>query len=134
MIYFVDTNTCIYFLNGKYESVKENFLSKRPNAIKISAIVKAELILGAYRSNRKKQTLEKVERFLKPFEVVDFTDEMSYTYAEIRSKLELAGKTISANDFLIAATTMYCNAVLVTNNTTEFTRVKGLKLENWVVE
>lgn len=59
---------------------------------------------------------------------------MSYTYAEIRSKLELAGKTIGANDFLIAATTMYCNAVLVTNNTTEFTRVKGLKLENWVVE
>ena len=134
MIYFVDTNTCIYFLNGKYESVKENFLSNSPRDIKISAIVKAELILGAFKSKRKKQTLEKVERFLKPFEIIDFTDEMSYRYAEIRSKLELAGKTIGANDFLIAATTMYCNAVLVTNNTTEFARVKGLKLENWVVE
>lgn len=66
MIYFVDTNTCIYFLNGKYESVKENFLSNSPRDIKVSAIVKAELILGAYKSKRKKQTLEKVERLISP--------------------------------------------------------------------
>lgn len=66
MIYFVDANTCIYFLNGKYESVKENFLSNSPRDIKVSAIVKAELILGAYKSKRKKQTLEKVERLISP--------------------------------------------------------------------
>lgn len=134
MNYFVDSNTCIYFMNGKYSSVREKFLSISPKNIKISAIVKGELLLGAYKSQTREQTTNKVEKFLKPFDVIDFTDKMSYEYVEIRGDLEKSGQTIGANDLLIAATALSENAILVTHNIGEFSRVKGLKLEDWVVE
>lgn len=132
-MYFIDSNTCIYFMNGKFPSVKDKFLSISPKEIKISAIVKAELLLGAFKSNTKEQTLKKVEKFLKPFEIVDFTNEMTYEYAAIRKELEQSGTPIGANDLFIVATTLHNNAILVTHNTDEFARVKNLKIEDWVI-
>ena len=131
-MYFLDTNTCIYFLNGTYESIKTKILDTPPNDINIPSIVKAELLLGAYKSMNRKRTLEKVERFLEPFEIIPFTDQMTHTYAEIRSYLEKTGRSIGPNDLLIASIVQYCNGILVTNNTTEFKRVKNLKCENWI--
>ncbi|MBR3813308.1 MAG: type II toxin-antitoxin system VapC family toxin [Spirochaetaceae bacterium] len=133
-MYFVDSNTCIYFMNGKYPSVREKFLAISPKEIKISAIVKGELLLGAFKSQSREQTTKKVEKFLKPFDIVDFTDKMSYDYAEIRKDLELAGKAIGANDLFIAATALHEKATLITHNTDEFSRVEGLKIEDWVEE
>lgn len=133
-MYFVDSNTCIYFMNGKFPSVREKFLSLSPKEIKISAVVKAELLLGAFKSQTRDQTTNKVEKFLKPFDIVDFTDKMSYDYAEIRKDLELSGKPIGANDLLIASTALHEKATLVTHNVDEFSRVKGLKIEDWVEE
>ena len=134
MIYIVDSNTCIYFMNGKYPSVREKFLSISPKNIKISSIVKGELLLGAFKSQTREQTTNKVEKFLKPFDIIDFTDKMSYDYAEIRAELEKSGQIIGANDLLIAATAINTNAILITHNIDEFSRVKGLKIEDWVVE
>ena len=131
-MYFVDSNTCIYFMNGKYPSVRENFLAVSPKDVKISSVVKSELLLGAFKSQTRKKTTEKVERFLEPFEIIDFTNEMSYDYAEIRKNLELAGTTIGANDLFIAATALHEKAVLVTHNIKEFSRIKGLKIVDWV--
>lgn len=133
-MYFVDSNTCIYFMNGKFPSVRKKFLSLSPKEIKISAVVKAELLLGAFKSQAREQTTSKVEKFLKPFDIVDFTDKMSYDYAEIRKDLELSGKPIGANDLFIAAIALHENATLVTHNVAEFSRVKGLKIEDWVEE
>ena len=133
-MYFVDTNTCIYFMNGKYSSVKETFLSISPKEIKIPAVVKAELLLGAYKSQTREQTLKKVKSFLKPFEIVPFTDDMTDDYAEIRSELELSGKTIGANDYFIAATARSKKGILVTHNAGEFSRIINLEIEDWVKE
>jgi len=131
-MYYLDTNTCIYFLNGKYESIKTKILQTPPNDIYIPSIVKAELLLGAYKSNNKKSTIEKVERFLEPFEIISFTDQMTYTYAEIRSQLEKKGELIGPNDILIASIVQFHNGILITNNTNEFNRIKNLIVENWV--
>ena len=131
-MYFVDSNTCIYFMNGKFPSIREKFLSISPKNIKISSVVKGELLLGAFKSRIREATTEKVEKFLKPFEIVDFTDKMSYDYAEIRKDLEFAGTPIGANDLLIAATVLHENAILITHNVDEFSRVNGLKIEDWV--
>jgi len=49
-MYFLDTNTCIYFLNGKYQYIKKKILSTPPNEIAIPSIVKSELIFGAYKN------------------------------------------------------------------------------------
>ena len=133
-MYIVDSNTCIYFMNGKYQSVRDKFLSISPKEIKISSVVKGELLLGAFKSQTREQTTKKVEKFLKPFDVVDFSDKMAYDYAEIRATLEKSGNTIGANDLLIAATALNKKATLVTHNIDEFSRVQGLDIEDWVEE
>ena len=133
-MYIVDSNTCIYFINGKYQSVRDKFLSISPKDIKISSIVKGELLLGAFKSQTREQTTKKVEKFLKPFDVVDFSDKMAYDYAEIRATLEKSGNSIGANDLLIAATALNNKATLVTHNIDEFSRVQGLDIEDWVEE
>lgn len=130
-MYYLDTNTCIYFLNGLSESIKDKILSTSPSEIVIPSIVKAELLLGAYKSKSKGSTLEKVERFLQPFEIVPFDDQMTYCYADIRSYLESRGKIIGPNDILIAAIVRFHEGTLITNNVDEFKRIPGLKVENW---
>ena len=132
MIYFLDTNTCIYFLNGKFESIKEKLLSLQPDRIKIPAVVKAELLFGAFKSQRREATVEKVEQFLSPFEIVSFGDRAAYEYGVIRVALEISGNQIGPNDLMIAATTIAENATLITHNVSSFSMVSKLKFEDWV--
>ena len=130
-MFYLDTNTCIYFLNGRSEKIKNNILTTLPTQIAIPAIVKAELLLSAYKSKSKEKTLENIEKFLHPFEIIPFEDQMSYDYADIRSQLEKKGKVIGPNDLLIASITRFHDAILITNNVDEFSRIPNLKIENW---
>ena len=69
-----------------------------------------------------------------PYEIVPFENSMLRTYAKIRAALELTGRKIGYNDTLIAATVLARNGILVTNNTKEFGRIDGLRLEDWTAE
>jgi len=133
-MYYLDTNTCIYFLNGTYESIRTKLLSMSPGEISIPVVVKAELLYGAYKSTNRKPNLEKLERFLEAFEVASFEDPMTYEYASIRSETEAQGQPIGPNDLFIAAIVRFHEGILVTNNIKEFGRVKNLRTENWVIE
>ena len=130
-MYFLDTNTCIYFLNGKYDFIRDKIMATPPNEIQIPTIVKAELLLGAYKSKKRKENIEKVEKFLEPFEIIPFIDLITYTYAEIRNDIEKKGEVIGPNDMLIASIVKFHEGILVTNNVREFERIKRLKIENW---
>lgn len=131
-MYFLDTNTCIYFLNGKYESIKKKILLTSPNDISIPSIVKAELLLGAYASKNRKANTEKVEQLLAPFEIIPFEDLMTYVYADIRNKAEKKGEIIGPNDLLIAAIVKFNEGTIVTHKVKEFKRIEGLKIDDWV--
>jgi tRNA(fMet)-specific endonuclease VapC len=133
-MYFLDTNTCIFFLNGKYESIKTKILTTSPNEIIIPSVVKAELLFGAYKSKKPKETIETVEKFLEPFEIVSFDDMATHTYAELRNNMEQSGELIGPNDLIIASIVKFHEGILVTNNVKEFKRIKGLKIEDWVKE
>lgn len=130
-MFFLDTNICIYFLNGKFEKVKEKIVSTPPNLIGIPSVVKAELIFGAYKSRKREDNLERVERFLAPFEIIPFDNRMAYTYAEIRSQAESTGAIIGPNDLFIASIVLFNKGTLVTGNRGEFERIRGLNVENW---
>ena len=130
-MYYLDTNTCIYFLNGRFEEIRRRILATPPSEITIPALVKAELILGAYKSTKRDETLEKVEKFLDPFEIASFEDQMAYMYAEIRYKCEMNGQIVGPNDLIIASIVKFYEGILVTNNIKEFKRIEELKLENW---
>ena len=129
-MYFLDTNTCIDFLRSPKSPVQNRLLSISADEIQIPAIVKAELLTGAYKS-KYAETLEKTELFLSQFEIVPFIDNMTHTYAKIRSNLEKQGCAIGANDMFIAATALYYGVTLVTHNTKEFARITDLKLDDW---
>ena len=131
-MYFLDTNTCIDFLRSSDSPVKNRLPFVQSDDIQIPAVVKAELLAGAFKS-RVPSTLERTELFLAQFSIVPFTDPMTYDYARIRSELEKRGTPIGANDTLIAATALHHGAILVTHNTDEFSRIAGLQLEDWNV-
>lgn len=132
MNYFLDTNICIYFLNGKYESVKKRLLEHKPNEIKIPAIVKAELLYGARKSKNIDDNIKRIGHFLLPFDIVPFDDAASVSYSHIRENLEGSEQIIGPNDLMIASIVSCERGILVTNNVKEFERVPELSLENWV--
>jgi len=131
--YFLDTNICIYFLNGTREKLREALMSKNPQDILIPSIVKAELLYGAQKSAKRIENLEKVTRFLFPLQTAGFNDEEAVVYAEIRAELEAMGKPIGPNDLIIAATVKVRGGTLVTHNVGEFCRVNGLSVEDWTI-
>ena len=126
MLYMLDTNICSYIIKG-YIS-KEKLLGKR---IGISSIVASELLYGAKKKGSKK-LIKIVDLFLNSFEIYNFDKKAAIEYSIIRVDLEKQGIIIGAYDLQIAAHAKSLNAVLVTNNIKEFSRVNGLKLENWL--
>lgn len=129
MIYLLDTNICIYIINNKPAQVFEHFRKYQLNQIAISSISAAELAFGVQKSGswRNRQALEK---FLAPLDVVPFSQQSIWHYAQLRQQLQ-QGKPIGSLDMLIAAHALSLDATLVTNNTQEFERIIGLKLESW---
>jgi tRNA(fMet)-specific endonuclease VapC len=134
MIYFLDTNICVYFLKGLHQSIVANIQNTNPNNIKIPSIVKAELLYGAEKSQHKVKNLTNINKFLEPFEIISFDNDSSIVYSKIRATMELKGTIIGPNDYIIAATVLANNGILVTNNTKEFNKVNNLKIENWAVK
>lgn len=131
MRYFLDTNICIYYLKGMYPNLRDKILSRNPEAIAIPSITKAELLHGAEKSQQRERNMEKINEFLLPFQIEPFADSETPIYASIRSILEKAGNTIGPNDIIIASIVISNHGILVTNNTKEFARVRGLKTEDW---
>lgn len=131
MKYFLDTNIIIYALNGRYPAVVSHFQRVPSMAIVIPSVVAAEIEYGARKSHDSEKTIRLYRKFMGNFEIVPFTALSAACYGRIRAELEAAGRVIGANDMLIAATAMAENGILVTHNTREFSRIRGLVLEDW---
>lgn len=133
MKYFLDTNICIYALKNTYPHIKKMMEKLSPSEIAIPSMVKAELYYGAYKSDKKKKVITALDKFLFPFEVIPFSDDVIMTYARIRSDLEKKGNIIGPNDLIIAATTLAYGGMLITHNIKEFERVDELPVEDWAM-
>jgi tRNA(fMet)-specific endonuclease VapC len=131
MIYLLDTNTCIQYLNGRIPQLRTKFLSVTDEDIAVCSIIKAEMFAGAAKSQFPERSREKQLDFLNRFFSLPFDDAAATEYGTLRAHLERQGTPISANDMLIAAIALANNLILVTHNTTEFTRLPGLKFEDW---
>jgi tRNA(fMet)-specific endonuclease VapC len=126
----LDTDTCIYALNGNGD-VLERLRAHGRRDLFVSAITEAELRVGAAKSSKPMKMLRVLQRFLSAFEIVEFNSEDAAAYADVRAKLEHAGTPIGALDTLIAAQAIARGLTLVSNNEREFGRVAGLRLVNW---
>jgi len=131
MIYSLDTNVCIVYLNARYPTLLPRFQTISSSDIAVCSIVRAELFYGAAKSNDPAKTLARQEAFLQPYASLPFDEKSAQIYGKERGRLEKAGISIGPLDLLIAAVALANNLILVTNNTREFSRISGLQLENW---
>src|SRR5262245_14475048 len=130
MRFLLDTDICIYALKQN-QVVLRNLLSHDRADVAISVITEGELRTGAAKSASAAKTLRLVENFLRPLSIVEFVSDDAAAYANVRAKLERVGTPIGPLDTLIAAQAIARKLVLVSNNQREFSRVVGLRVENW---
>ena len=133
MIYLLDTNVCIHLLNEKHPVILQHLLQHSPADIALCSVVKAELLYGARRSQRVEANLQLLKTFFSPLQSLSFDDECAEHYGQIHADLLTQGKPIGPNDTLIAAIARAHDATLITHNSSEFSRVAGLRMEDWEV-
>jgi tRNA(fMet)-specific endonuclease VapC len=127
----LDTNICIYVIKNRPPEVRDLF-NARGEHICLSSVTVAELIYGAEKSQRRQHNLTVVENFTARLDVLAFDESAAGHYGDIRANLERQGKPIGPYDLMIAGHARGHGLVLVTNNSGEFDRVDGLRVENWV--
>ena len=132
MKYMLDTNIIAYIRNQRPETVLRHFTAYQPDDLCISAITMAELEYGVFRSSKPEQNREALMLLLSRIAILPFDVRAAMEYGRIRDDLTRKGTLIGANDLLIAAHACALGLTLITNNTREFERVEGLKIENWV--
>ncbi len=127
----LDTDTCVFILRRSSGTVLAR-IQAVPVAQQVMSVVSyAELLYGVQLASKKKSNQAAVDALMRHLAVLDWPKEAAQHYAEIRADLKKKGSMIGANDLLIAAHARSLGAVVVTNNTKDFARVKGLRIENW---
>lgn len=129
--YLLDTNICIYIQKVRPESVARRFEALRAGEAFISVITWGELQYGAARSQQRNRVTGLLDEFRALVPVLPLPDQAGLCHGTLRADLAASGKLIGNNDLWIAAHALSAGMTLVTNNEKEFSRVPGLRLENW---
>ena len=131
--YLLDTNTCIYTIKNRPDAVRKTFI-EHDGQMCVSTITQMELIYGAEKSQAVARNLKVVGGFLARLEVKDFDASAAVHTGQIRAELARAGTPIGPYDQMIAGQARALGLIVVTNNVSEFSRVPGIRVENWVAE
>lgn len=129
--FMLDTNIVIYTIKSRPTQVRNAF-TKHEGQMAISSVSYGELIYGAERSAQPERNLKDIEGFAARLEVLAFDEQAATHFGQIRVELARIGNPIGPYDAMIAGHARALGLVLVTNNLKEFSRVSGLRLENWV--
>lgn len=127
----LDTNVLIALLTRRSDALLRRVESAEPGSLAVSSIVVHELYYGAYRSQKVAFNLETLRLLFTDLAILDLDCEDARVAGEIRADLARLGTPIGPYDVLIAGQARARNLILITNNTDEFTRVSGLKVEDW---
>ena len=132
-MYMLDTNICIFVLKHRSEKLRRKF--KAIKSLCISSITYGELCFGIENGdpNRRESRYRQLESFTQRLLIDPFDEEAARQYGMIRATLKRDGSIIGNNDLFIAAHARSIEAVLVTNNTKEFSRVPDLTIEDWLL-
>ena len=130
-MHLLDTNACIRILNADAGPLVERLRAEHPSHIRISSVTKAELLYGARHGTRIESNLKRLERFFALIVSLPFDDPCAEHFGIIRADLAARGEPIGPYDMQIAATARAHDLTLVTHNVREFSRVPGLRLEDW---
>ncbi|HPE61132.1 MAG TPA: type II toxin-antitoxin system VapC family toxin [Thiolinea sp.] len=127
----LDTSICIYVLKEHPAQVLSRF--QQHETLHLSSIVCAELWSGIEKSPAKTRKARESQLlyFLSLLTVCDWDENAACVYARLHTDLQHRGLMIGNMDLLIAAHARSLDAILVSNNVREFSRIEGLRLENW---
>lgn len=130
-VFMLDTNVISDLIRNPVGPVQRKVENVGVHAICVSSIVASELRFGYHK--RGSDRLERlVEGMLRLVTVLPYDDKASFHYADIRQAIQARGMVIGPNDLFIAAHARALELTLVTDNVREFSRVEGLKIENWL--
>lgn len=129
--WLLDTNAVIALVTRRSEPLLRRVESSEPGALAISSIVAHELYFGAYRSQKVEFNLETLRLLFSDLDILDLDQQDAQAAGEIRAELARRGTPIGPYDILIAGQAMARGLPLVSNNTAEFQRIAGLRLEDW---
>lgn len=129
--YLLDTNIAIYVIKRRPPAVVDIF-NRYAGQIAVSSITVAELCYGVEKSAYPARNEKTLQDFLSRLIVLPYTEKAAVHFGNIRALLSKSGQLIGENDLHIAAHARSESLVLVTNNLREFSRVEGLRLENWI--
>ncbi|MDD4192454.1 MAG: type II toxin-antitoxin system VapC family toxin [Mangrovibacterium sp.] len=130
MKYMLDTNICIHFFRGKFNLIEKLEEIGLDNCA-ISEITLAELVFGAENSETPKKNHQIIEKFSIQVSILPIYDSI-YLYGKEKARLRKLGTMISDFDLLIGCTSVEKELIMVTENISEFERISGIRIENWV--
>jgi tRNA(fMet)-specific endonuclease VapC len=131
--YLLDTNILSDVIRNPQGTVANKISSAGEDTVCTSIVVAAELRFGAEKSGSPKLA-DRVDLILSALDVLPLEPPADRHYGEIRRQLARQGTPIGPNDLLIAAHALVLDLTVVTANAREFSRVPGLKVENWLSE
>lgn len=130
--YLLDTNICIYIAKHHPPEVRARFIRHASSELAMSVITLGELRFGAEKSHSPEQAKDTIDQLAALIQVAPLPDTAGEHYGLIRANLQRRGLPIGNNDLWLAAHALAADWTIVTNNTREFSRVEGLRVENWV--
>lgn len=128
-MYIIDSDTLISLVRGQH-GVQQKMVHIGLSQCKVSEISLAELYVGAYKRNDIKG-MGQANYIAQTFEIIPISSHLE-EYAKLRAGLERLGCKLDSMDLFIAASALAEDLTLVTHNTKHFSRVPGLKLEDWI--
>jgi len=131
LAYLLDTNILSDLVRNPQGMVAVRITKAGEDTVCTSIIVAAELRYGATKSNSAKLA-ERIDLILSALEILPLETPVDHQYAVLRHHLTHQGTPIGPNDLLIAAHALASDLTVVTANVREFSRVPGLKVENWL--
>lgn len=129
--WMLDTNALSALIRNPRGTLMQRLAGTEPEAVCTSIVVACELRFGAHRKGSDALT-QRVEQLLDTLAVLPLDPPADVHYADIRATLERAGTPIGSHDLFIAAHARSRGMTLVTQNTREFARVPGLRVEDWL--
>ncbi len=131
MNYLLDTNACIAVMSNTQPKVAQRLALAGAANVALCSIVKAELYYGACHSQRQASNLLLIDIFCRQYASLPFDDLAAEMAGREMARLAFLGTPIGPNDLLIGAIALANNLTMVTHNTREFSRIAGLRLEDW---
>lgn len=129
--HLLDTNAVIALIGRRSDELVNRVFQSVDGTIGLPSIVTHELYFGAHRSAKVQHNLETLRLVFADFPILEFDQRDAFTAGEIRAVLAAKGTPIGPYDVLIAGQAKARGLVLVTNNIGEFSRVDGLRVEDW---